>query len=119
LKQRGLLDSVLVLWGGEMGRLPLAQLTPDKDERKSGRDHNKNAMVQWMAGAGVKPGIAYGITDEMGMKAVEEKIHVTDLHATLLHLLGMDYHRLAFPRNGLDERLTGVAEARVMTEILQ
>jgi len=119
LKQRGLFDSVLVLWGGEMGRLPIAQLPADKDERKAGRDHNKNAMVQWMAGAGVKPGIVYGETDEMGMAAVAEKVSVTDLHATMLHLLGMDYHRLAFPRNGLDERLTGVAEARVVTEILK
>ncbi len=119
LKQRGLFDSVLVLWGGEIGRLPIAQLPADKDERKAGRDHNKNAMVQWMAGAGVKPGIVYGETDEMGMAAVAEKVSVTDLHATLLHLLGMDYHKLSFPRNGLDERLTGVAEARVVTEILQ
>jgi hypothetical protein len=118
LKQRGLFDSVLVLWGGEMGRLPIAQLPPDKDERKAGRDHNKNAMVQWMAGAGIKGGTVLGETDELGMAAVTDKVSVTDFHATMLHLLGLDYRRLSFPRNGLDEKLTGVAEARVVTEVL-
>ena len=118
LKQRGLFDSVLVIWGGEMGRLPIAQLPGDKDERKAGRDHNKNAMVQWMAGAGVKPGTVIGETDDLGMAAVKDKVSVTDFHATMLHLLGLDYERLVFPRNGLDEKLTGVAEARVVTEAL-
>ncbi len=118
LKQRGLFESVLVLWGGEMGRLPIAQLPPDKDERKAGRDHNKNAMIQWMAGAGVKGGLTFGETDEVGMAAVKDKVSVTDFHATMLHLLGLDYHKLAFPRNGLDEKLTGVSEARVVTEVL-
>lgn len=118
LKQRGLFDSVLVMWGGEMGRLPIAQLPADKDERKAGRDHNKNAMVQWLAGAGVKSGTVLGETDELGMAAVKDKVSVTDFHATMLHLLGLDYHRLSFPRNGLDEKLTGVSEARVVTEVL-
>lgn len=119
LKQRGLFDSVLVLWGGEMGRLPIAQLPPDKDERKAGRDHNKNAMVQWMAGAGVKGGITLGETDDLGMAAVADKVSVTDFHATMLHLLGLDNLRLSFPRNGLNEKLTGVTEARVVTEIIR
>ncbi len=118
LKQRGLFESVLVIWGGEMGRLPIAQLPPDKDERKAGRDHNKNAMVQWLAGAGVKSGMVLGETDELGMAAVTDRVSVTDFHATMLHLLGLDYHRLSFPRNGLDEKLTGVSEARVVTEVL-
>ncbi|MFN0196781.1 MAG: DUF1501 domain-containing protein [Planctomycetaceae bacterium] len=118
LKQRGLFDQVLVLWGGEMGRLPIAQLPADKDESKAGRDHNKNAMVQWLAGAGIKPGTILGETDELGMAAVTDKVSVTDWHATILHLLGFDFKKLAYPRNGLDERLTGVVEARVVKEIL-
>lgn len=119
LKQRGLLDSVLVLWGGEMGRLPIAQLPGDKDERKAGRDHNKNAMVQWLAGAGVRGGTVVGATDELGMAAVENKVSVTDWHATILSLLGFDYHQVFYSRNGLDERLTGVGEARVVTELMK
>lgn len=119
LKQRGLFDSVLLMWGGEMGRLPIAQLPADKDERKAGRDHNKNAMIQWMAGAGVKGGVTFGETDDLGMAAVKDKVSVNDFQATMLHLLGLDYHRLIYPRNGLDEKLTGVAEARVVTEILR
>ncbi|MDA0833802.1 MAG: DUF1501 domain-containing protein [Planctomycetota bacterium] len=118
LKQRGLFDHVLVLWGGEMGRLPIAQLPGDKDERKAGRDHNKNAMVQWLAGAGVKSGTIYGETDEVGLAAAVDKVSITDWHATVLHLLGFDYKHLSYPRNGLEERLTGVSEARVVQEIL-
>ncbi len=118
LKQRGLLDSTLMMWGGEFGRLPIAQLPPDKDERKAGRDHNKNAMCTWMAGGGVKGGTVLGATDEIGLKAVDDRVSVTDFHATMLHLLGLDYRRLFYPRNGLDEKLTGVEEPRVIDEIL-
>lgn len=118
LKQRGLLDSTLVAWGGEMGRLPIAQLPSDKDEKKAGRDHNKNAMVTWMAGGGVKSGVTYGSTDELGFAAAENPVSVSDWHATLLHLLGLHHERLVFQRNGLEEKLTGVEEARVVTEIL-
>jgi hypothetical protein len=118
LKQRGLLDRTLVLWGGEFGRLPLAQLPADKDERKAGRDHNKNAFCTWMAGAGVKGGTTYGVTDELGLAAVEGKVSVADWHATILHLLGLHYDQLYYDQNGLKEKLTGVEAARVVREIL-
>lgn len=118
LKQHGLFDSTLVVWGGEFGRLPIAQLTADKDERKAGRDHNKNAFTTWMAGAGIKPGITLGSTDDIGLSAVENKVSVPDWHATILHLLGIDHERLFVLDNGLKEKLTGVLEARVVKEIL-
>jgi hypothetical protein len=118
LKQRGLLDSTLVVWNGEFGRLPIAQLPADKDERKAGRDHNKNAFCAWMAGAGVKAGVIHGSTDELGMAAVEKKVSVPDWHATVLHLLGLSHEKLFVDRNGFKERLTGVAQPRVVKEIL-
>jgi Protein of unknown function (DUF1501) len=118
LKQRGLIDSTLVVWGGEFGRLPIAQLPPDKDERKAGRDHNKNAFCTWMAGAGVKAGTVYGTTDELGLNAVEDRVSVADWHATILHLLGLDYDRLFVFENGLRERLTGVVEVNLVKGIL-
>ncbi|MFP6677702.1 MAG: DUF1501 domain-containing protein [Pirellulaceae bacterium] len=118
LKQRGLLDSTLVVWGGEMGRLPIAQLPGDKDEKKAGRDHNKNAMVCWMAGGGIKCGYTHGATDELGFAAVEDRVSVSDWHATILHLLGMDHEQLFFRRNGLKEKLTGVNGARVVRKII-
>ncbi len=119
LTQRGLLDNTLVVWGGEMGRLPIAQLPADKDERKAGRDHNKNAMVTWMAGGGVKRGLTYGQTDEFGFAAIADRVSVPDFHATLLHLLGLHHEELFFERNGLNERLTGVGNTpRVIHEIL-
>lgn len=118
LKQRGLLDSTLVLWGGEFGRLPIAQLPADRDEKKAGRDHNKNAMVSWMAGGGVKGGFTYGQTDEIGLAAVADKVSVPDWHATILHLLGLHHEELFFQRNGLKNKLTGVFEARVVDQLL-
>jgi hypothetical protein len=118
LKQRGLLDSTLVIWGGEFGRLPISQLPPDKDERKAGRDHNKNAFCLWMAGGGTKPGLTYGATDELGLNAVENRVSVRDWHATILHLLGMNYDQLFIEQNGLKEKLTGVEEAHVVKGIL-
>ena len=118
LKQRGLFESTLVVWGGEFGRLPIAQLPDNKNEQNVGRDHNKNAFTTWMAGAGIKGGTVFGATDELGLAAVEGRVSVPDWHATILHLLGLDYQQLVFPRNGLNERLTGVAEARVVKEIL-
>ncbi|MCA9245961.1 MAG: DUF1501 domain-containing protein [Planctomycetales bacterium] len=117
LTQRGLLDRTLVVWGGEMGRLPIAQLPADKDERKAGRDHNKNAMVTWLAGGGVKSGFVFGETDELGMKAVDNRISVTDFHATLLHLLGIDHKKLTVRHNGIDRRLTDV-HGHVMHDLL-
>ena len=118
LKQRGLFDSTLVIWGGEFGRLPIAQLPPDKDEKKAGRDHNKNAACAWLAGAGIKGGTTYGATDEMGLAAVENKVSVPDWHATILHLLGLNHEELFVMDHGLKERLTGVNPARVVTEVL-
>jgi hypothetical protein len=118
LKQRGLLDDTLVVWGGEFGRLPIAQLPADKNEKNAGRDHNKNAMVSFMAGGGIKGGISYGATDELGFAAVEDRVGVPDWHATILHLLGMHHEELFFERNGLKERLTSVNPARVVHEIL-
>jgi hypothetical protein len=119
LKQRGLLDSTLVVWGGEFGRLPIAQLPPDKDERKAGRDHNKNAFTTWLAGGGVKAGTTHGATDELGLKAVEDRVGVPDWHATLLHLLGLRHDELYVEANGLKEKLTGVEGARVVHPVLR
>ena len=118
LKQRGLLDETLVVWGGEFGRLPIAQLPADKNEKNAGRDHNKNAMVTWMAGGGIKGGVTFGSTDELGFAAAENKVTVPDWHATILHQLGLHHESLFFERNGLKERLTGVTGARVIREVL-
>src|SRR5262249_31403232 len=112
------LETTLVVWGGEFGRLPIAQLPPSKDERRAGRDHNKNAFCTWMAGAGIKGGTTYGSTDELGPTAGENRVSVPDWHATILHLLGLHYDQLFVEQHGLKERLTGVEEARVVTGIL-
>ena len=118
LKQRGLLDDTLIIWGGEFGRLPIAQLPKDKDEKKAGRDHNKNAACTWMAGGGIKGGTTYGATDEFGFAAVENKVSVADWHATILHLLGLHYDELYVNEQGLKVKLTGVETARVVEGIL-
>jgi Protein of unknown function (DUF1501) len=110
LKQRGLLDDTLILWGGEFGRTPMGQ--------GSGRDHHILSFSVWMAGGGVKGGVTYGATDELGYRAVQDVVHVRDLHATLLHLCGTDHQRLSFKYQGLDVRLTGVEPARVLKPIL-
>jgi Protein of unknown function (DUF1501) len=111
LKQRGLLQSTLVIWGGEFGRLPIVQ------KGGTGRDHNPHAFTYWLAGGGVKGGIRYGETDELGFKAVENRVHVNDLHATILHLLGLDHTRLTYRYSGRDFRLTDVA-GHVVKDIL-
>ena len=118
LRQRGLLDETLVLWGGEMGRLPISQLPGDKDASKAGRDHNKNAICTWMAGGGVKRGFVFGRTDDLGFAAVENRVSVEDWHATILHLLGMNHETLFIERNGLNERLTGVTHPRIVREVI-
>ncbi len=118
LKQRGLLQSTLVIWGGEFGRLPIAQLPKDKDERKAGRDHNKNAACCWLAGGGIRGGTTYGTTDELGFSAIEDRVSVPDWHATILHLLGLNHDELFVEQQGLKEKLTGVQPARVVREIL-
>lgn len=103
LKQRGLLDETLVIWGGEFGRTPMVQGGSD------GRDHHPNAFSMWMAGGGIKPGITIGASDELGFNAVEDKVHIHDLHATILHLLGFDHLKLTYRFQGRDFRLTDVA----------
>ncbi len=103
LKQRGLLDETLIIWCGEFGRLPIVQ------KGGTGRDHNPHAFTTWMAGGGVRGGTHYGKTDELGHKAVENRVAVHDLHATILHLLGLDHERLTFKHNGREYRLTDVA----------
>jgi hypothetical protein len=118
LKQRGLLDETLVVWGGEFGRLPIAQLSADKDEKKSGRDHNKNAACCWFAGGGVKGGTTYGSTDEIGLAAVENRVSVPDWHATILHMLGLNHEQLFIDQHGLREKLTGVEPAKIIQDIL-
>jgi hypothetical protein len=115
LKQRGLLDSTLVVWGGEFGRLPISQGGIGKS---AGRDHGPNGFSVWMAGAGVKGGTIHGATDEIGFKAAENKVSVHDFHATILERLGLSYRDLVFERHGLKERLTDQFPARVVTEIL-
>jgi len=110
LKQRGLLDTTLVIWGGEFGR------TPDSQGSK-GRDHNPHAHTMWLAGAGIKGGVHYGKTDDFGYKAVENRVGVNDIHATILHLLGLDHTKLTYRFNGRDFRLTDVA-GQVVREIL-
>ncbi|MFM9067333.1 MAG: DUF1501 domain-containing protein [Planctomycetota bacterium] len=110
LKQRGLLEDTLVLWGGEFGRTPVAQ-------GDDGRDHNPHGYTMWLAGGGIKPGIRHGATDDYGYYAVENKVHLHDLHATMLHLLGLDHKRLTYRFAGRDFRLTDV-HGELVTEIL-
>ncbi len=110
LKQRGLLEDTLVVWGGEFGRTPVS-------ENGNGRDHNPHGFLMWMAGGGVRGGMAYGESDEFGFKAAENRMHVHDMHATLLHLLGIDHERLTFRYAGRDFRLTDV-HGQVAREIL-
>ena len=101
LRRRGLLDETLVIWAGEFGRTPFAQ-------GKNGRDHNPFGFTVWMAGGGVKPGTIYGATDEWGYKAIENRVEIHDLHATMLHLMGVDHTRSTFRFGGRDMRLTDV-----------
>ena len=111
LKQRGLLEDTLVIWGGEFGRMPMS-------EKGTGRDHNPWGFTTVLFGAGVKHGHIHGSTDDFGLRAQTDKVHIRDLHATLLHLLGLDHEHLTFPHNGLEEKLTGVIESRVVKELL-
>ena len=112
LKQRGLLDDTLVIWGGEFGRTPMVQGGND------GRDHHPIAASRmWLAGGGIKPGMTHGETDEFGFNVVDDPVHVHDLHATLLHLLGLDHTRLTYRFQGRDFRLTDV-HGRLVKQIL-
>jgi len=111
LKRRGLLDSTLVIWGGEFGRTPMS-------EDGNGRDHNPFGFTVWLAGGGIQGGVTYGTTDEIGLWAVEDKVHVHDLHATILHCLGLDHLKLTIPHNGRDERAT-INGGKVVTGVLK
>ena len=110
LKRRGLLDDTLVIWGGEFGRMPMT-------ESGKGRDHNPHGFTIWLAGGGIKGGTIHGATDDVGLRAEVDRVHVHDLHATILHLLGLDHTRLTFRHNGRDDRLTDTA-GKVVRAIL-
>ena len=112
LEQRGLLDSTLVIWAGEFGRLPISQ-----KGGKPGRDHNPHAFTAWLAGGGIKGGTHYGETDEIGHKAAVDRVSVHDFHATLLDAIGIDHEKLSFKFQGLDQRLTGVEDSKIVKEI--
>jgi hypothetical protein len=113
LKQRGMLDETLVVWGGEFGRQPTAEYA-----KGSGRDHNSYGFTMWMAGGGIKGGVSHGTTDELGAKAVENPLHVKNMHATILHQLGLDPNRLSYFYSGLDQKLVGVEEVEPIHEII-
>jgi hypothetical protein len=119
LKQRGLLDETLVVWGGEFGRTPMLQGTDadDNPAAKPGRDHHKDAFSIWLAGGGIRGGTTVGQTDDLGYTIVEDPVHVNDFHATLLHLLGLDHERLTFKFQGRQYRLTDVA-GKIVTKLL-
>ena len=113
LKQRGLLDETLVVWGGEFGRQPTAEYA-----KGTGRDHNSFGFTMWMAGGGIKGGVSVGTTDELGSKAVENPYHVKNLHATVLTLMGLDPNNLSYFYNGLDQKLVGVEGAEPIYQAL-
>jgi arylsulfatase A-like enzyme len=110
LKRRGLFENTLVIWGGEFGRMPMS-------ESGKGRDHNPHGFSYWFAGAGIRGGTIHGATDPVGLRAEVDRVHVHDLHATILHLMGLDHTQLTFPHNGREERLTDTA-GKVVTSIL-
>lgn len=116
LGRRGLLEDTLIVWGGEFGRSPAGQ--GDWQSLEAGRDHHPRCFSLFLAGAGIRPGMSYGSTDEFSFNVTEDPVHVRDLHATILHLLGIDHERMTVRHRGLDMRLTGVEPARVVTEIL-
>ncbi|MCA9123190.1 MAG: DUF1501 domain-containing protein [Planctomycetaceae bacterium] len=111
LRQRGMLDDTLVIWGGEFGRMPMS-------EQGKGRDHSPWGYSYWLAGAGIRGGRTYGATDAIGLRATEDKVHVRDFHATILHLLGIDHKYLSVLHHGLEERLTGPTESHVVQAVL-
>ena len=116
LKRRGLLDDTLVVWGGEFGRTPMVETNPALG-RAMGRDHHPQAFTMWMAGGGIRPGLTYGATDDLGFHVVDKPVHVHDIQATILHCLGFDHERLTFHHQGRDYRLTDV-HGHVVSDIL-
>jgi hypothetical protein len=117
LEQRGLLDETLVVWGGEFGRMPVSE-TFNTGGKPGGRDHNPKGFTYWLAGAGVKGGSSHGETDELGEAAVVDRCHLRDLHATILHLMGLDHEKLTYFYGGLDNKLTGVIEAHPIRGVM-
>ena len=118
LKQRGMLDDTLIVWASEFGRTPLAQgMGGEGEKTKPGRDHHKDAYTVWLAGGGIKGGLSYGRTDDFGFNVAENPVHVHDLNATVLHLLGLDHERLTFKYQGREFRLTDV-QGKVVDAIL-
>ena len=118
LKRRGMLEDTLVIWGGEFGRTPMRENRGGKEMTLIGRDHNPHAFTWWMAGGGAKPGGSVGETDELGYLPADTPVPLRDVHATMLHLLGLNHDKLTVPFRGLDQKLTGVKPARVVTEAL-
>jgi uncharacterized protein (DUF1501 family) len=116
LKRRGLLEDTLVMWCGEFGRTVYSQGTLTKDDY--GRDHHPRCFSIWLAGGGVRPGLSYGETDDFSYNIIKDPVHVRDLHATLLHVFGIDHEKLTFKFQGLDQKLTGVIPAKVVTDLL-
>ncbi len=113
LKQRDMLKDTLIVWGGEFGRTPMFQ-----GKGGAGRDHHMKGFSMWLAGGGIKGGTTYGATDELGYNSVENVVHIRDLHATMLHLMGIDHKKFTYQYQGLDTRLTGVEEAKVIKDII-
>lgn len=118
LKARGLLEDTLVVWSGEFGRTPMRENRGGVEMKLVGRDHNPGAFTAWMAGGGVKPGMSYGETDEVGYGPAVDPVPLEDFHATLMHLLGFEHKKLTYPFQGLDRRLTGVTNAKVIHELI-
>ena len=117
LKRRGMLDDTLVVWGGEFGRTPMVEASAALN-RSGGRDHHPQAFTMWMAGGGIKPGITLGQTDELGFHVTEDPVHVHDLQATILQLMGIDHTQLSFRFQGLDFRLTGVEQHHAVKKLM-
>ena len=115
VKQRGMLEDTLVVWGGEFGRTVYCQ--GNLTRTNYGRDHHPLCYTMWMAGAGVKGGTVYGETDDFSYNIVRDPVHIRDMSATILHLMGIDHRRLTYPFQGLDQRLTGTEPSRVVKEI--
>ena len=118
LKERGMLDDTLVVWGGEFGRTPMRENRDGQQMKFIGRDHSPSAYTMWMAGGGVRPGMSYGETDDMGYEIVRDPVEIRDLHATMLYLLGFDHRKLNYAYQGLHQKLTSVKPARVIAELL-
>jgi uncharacterized protein (DUF1501 family) len=118
LKSSGLLEDTLVVWGGEFGRTPMQENRGGQEMKYIGRDHHPEAFSIWMAGGGIKGGITHGDTDDLGYDVVRDPVEVRDLHATMLYQLGFDYRSFSYPYQGLDQKLTGVKPARIVSDLL-